>query len=1819
MPFRQKIFTVSRVCKIYRVELAKDPIISVETLKRFMKTKKILSFALGILVGTVTLEGNCQSAYFNAVTNLNPVGYWPMHEVEAAAQGDIETNYGTLGPLGAGYYPDWVPGGPVVSFKRGQTPGAIAGDPGDTAVNFTRGASPGAGTYTNNLYVPHTSPLATLNPPFSVECWFFPTNTTSEDIWAQCGDEGFNQGGNSGGNAGSLAGVRLTWESGTNTGFQVFNLDGTQFSAGFSGNTNSGAAQVSPTNHWYHLVLTCDAGTNFNLYVNGTQVSLATMSTGNGPGTYTPDYWTPLTIGGGRGGTRAVAGYIDEFAVYTNVIGDISAHYSDGIGGGPGAYFHDVINDNPTIYLRMDAPTTYSPPAVGTWPALTNFGMTNGVAVGNGVYTPGTLPGGLTSVPANPNGAPFGGVPNHLAALSGISSYADAGYAVAYNPTGATPFSVTALFRGDPCDNRTNTIVGHSDSSWNLNLNNAGHLVWRFGTNTPANLASAGVYNDGLWHQVVVVYAPNSNPALPGTNALFVDGVLDNFNSTASTNGFGPGSALDVLIGSDPQYTNNPAGAGRQFAGQICDVALFNQSLTPGQIQTLYSNCEVVPYITGQPATGRAVNGGPGTSINFSVLANGSASLTDQWYFNTTSNYNGATKLVDGVKYTGSATSVLTITNLVAGDSGYYFAIIANNYGSVTSRLASLTAFGAPALTTQLPVTYSNLLSTNFLTLYAGANPTFSIIANGAQPISYFWFTNGVADLAATNASFTWTNVKTGLMSSYCILTNVAGATTSSVWRASVITAPTAPYPTTVLAAGPIGYWRLNEPDDNQFDGNPGTLALDYAGGDDGIYTNVFLGQGGYSSTDPSDTAPIFGEFGNLPAANNFAGQVKAIDFAITNGNGEFTVEAWANGINSGSFPQTTGAPLAAKGVSGVDDQFNLGIDTTKLHYRFYVRSANGTVFTVGSGSSPALDNAWHHVVGVCDEANGQLSLYYDGKLVNTTAIPTNAGIFEDSEPMTIGAGTSDGINYTNQFVGSINDVAVYHYALSIGQITAQYSSVSASGVQPYFIQAPPASLTLAAGSTLVAQSAAAGSTPIGYFWSDVKDGTNVASGVTNGLPVNATLTVTNVPFNWNNDQLKLTVTNAYGSVSASIQLTVAGPPVIINNLPPQVGLLFGSYIYSIGISGIPPYSYQWYNGVTPLANQTNATYTAAIGSPGSSTTYYVVVTNVYGAVTSSVSTFTTTTQLTNAYAASILQFHPAGYWPMHESEAPAPGDIETNYGTLGPLGTAYYPDWAANYGGILRQQAGALAGDSDLAVRFTHGTGNAGTATFYTNGLYIPHTSPLTTLNPPFTVECWFFPVDAPSGEPVWSQTGAVALNGGGNGSTTNYNGLFLNWANGTFVPYGFNQMNGGFANSNKLEAGGNSGGSPSEPINNWYHVVVTCDAATNFTLFVNGSSVVGPSSDIGKYAPDYWSPLTICAGYGAKRSTAGSVDEFAVYTTNLSSDDILAHYSAGTNSSVSYFQVVTNDNPVIYLRMDEPAYTLPTGNWPALANYGSAPVNGSYSPGTMPGIVPGPKTNGVPFGGFSGTSVAELSGVSSYADAGYDPSFNPIGSSQTLSITAWFKGNPADGRFQNIIGHSDASWRVALNTSGNLQFTVGSDTALISTGVYNDGNWHQFVAVYDGAGGNEYLYVDGVLDSSVALTGSSIAGSTADVFIGSDPQYTNNPVGVGRQFAGQVCEAAYFNTALTSAQAMDIYSETIAPPVNASPTNIVFSVTGNQLTLSWPTDHIGWRLQAQTNSLSVGISTNWANVNGSSATNQIVVPINITNGSVFYRLVYP
>ena len=70
---------------------------------------------------------------------------------------------------------------------------------------------------------------------------------------------------------------------------------------------------------------------------------------------------------------------------------------------------------------------------------------------------------------------------------------------------------------------------------------------------------------------------------------------------------------------------------------------------------------------------------------------------------------------------------------------------------------------------------------------------------------------------------------------------------------------------------------------------------------------------------------------------------------------------------------------------------------------------------------------------------------------------------------------------------------------------------------------------------------------------------------------------------------------------------------------------------------------------------------------------------------------------------------------------------------------------------------------------------------------------------------------------------------------------------------------------------------------------------------------------------------------------------------------------------------------------------------------------------------------------------------------------------------------------------------------------------------------------------------------------------------------------------------------------------------------TNIIATVTGNLLTVSWPATHLGWELMSQTNSLSTGLGNNWVTNYGTAGVLSTNFTINPANGSVFYRLVHP
>jgi len=72
--------------------------------------------------------------------------------------------------------------------------------------------------------------------------------------------------------------------------------------------------------------------------------------------------------------------------------------------------------------------------------------------------------------------------------------------------------------------------------------------------------------------------------------------------------------------------------------------------------------------------------------------------------------------------------------------------------------------------------------------------------------------------------------------------------------------------------------------------------------------------------------------------------------------------------------------------------------------------------------------------------------------------------------------------------------------------------------------------------------------------------------------------------------------------------------------------------------------------------------------------------------------------------------------------------------------------------------------------------------------------------------------------------------------------------------------------------------------------------------------------------------------------------------------------------------------------------------------------------------------------------------------------------------------------------------------------------------------------------------------------------------------------------------------------------------------PTNIVCTNNNNgTLTISWPATHLGWELMVQTNTTAAGLGNSWVTNYGTAGVNTTNLPINPTNGAVFYKLVHP
>lgn len=103
-----------------------------------------------------------------------------------------------------------------------------------------------------------------------------------------------------------------------------------------------------------------------------------------------------------------------------------------------------------------------------------------------------------------------------------------------------------------------------------------------------------------------------------------------------------------------------------------------------------------------------------------------------------------------------------------------------------------------------------------------------------------------------------------------------------------------------------------------------------------------------------------------------------------------------------------------------------------------------------------------------------------------------------------------------------------------------------------------------------------------------------------------------------------------------------------------------------------------------------------------------------------------------------------------------------------------------------------------------------------------------------------------------------------------------------------------------------------------------------------------------------------------------------------------------------------------------------------------------------------------------------------------------------------------------------------------------------------------------------------------------------------------TSLPSGVGGYLSNNVANLSV-DLVVTNAPSL----------INPNPTNILVSVSGNQITLSWPASHIGWLLQS--NGVSLLNTGAWITVSGSSATNQFTYGVDPARTNVFFRMLKP
>jgi hypothetical protein len=530
-----------------------------------------------------------------------------------------------------------------------------------------------------------------------------------------------------------------------------------------------------------------------------------------------------------------------------------------------------------------------------------------------------------------------------------------------------------------------------------------------------------------------------TSPAVTLLNWYHLVGTYDGANMSFYVNGvlIGTQNAAGYEANSVNNAGVNPIALGNRgdasgygaFDGGLDEFAYYTNTLTAGQVLAHYQvgtnsfrAASLPPSILTdvQPAIAYA-----GHSVQFSVIADGTAPLHYQWYKGISS-IGGA----NGTAYSFICTP--------ADDNTTYSVVITNSVGSITSSVVVLLVSTGLQIDAPLTSIIRNV----------GSSAAFKIVAEGALPITYQWHKGDTTPISgATNQTLWLKNVQPGddgstyyasVINPY---TSINSAPATLNVQARPVTVPLYGYAKVVVADGPVAYWQLDEP-------NGSTVAVDSVGSFDGSYAP---GAGSFTFDVPT----------GIPHSTNGAvgianGATVSIPYAIEiNPPDAFTVEGWfqpsslaANGndyrtpLSSISNPYGAGPTGWLVYQTGGNNWswwpyngFWTGVQLTDYdpivagQWYYLVLVYDGTTFTFyvnGVAKASGPDTGFVQNGNVPDGGAASYNWNYN----------TTPGLPPGSFPTVLGWRSDSGFN---PFEGNVDDVAVYNKALSLQQIQNHY------------------------------------------------------------------------------------------------------------------------------------------------------------------------------------------------------------------------------------------------------------------------------------------------------------------------------------------------------------------------------------------------------------------------------------------------------------------------------------------------------------------------------------------------------------------------------------------------------------------------------------------------------------------------------------------------------------------------------------------------------------------------------------------------------------